>query len=90
MDLEKWNQSLQEHYSIVGIEDEIIVGFRDIDKTGYLDCLFVHADYKEKILRLLFVINWSRLLKEILLFTLLLRQSLSLKKEVIRLLRNSR
>ena len=48
VDLEKWNQSLQEHYSIVAIEDEVIVGFGDIDKTGYLDCLFVHADYQKK------------------------------------------
>ena len=46
VDLEKWNQSLQEHYSIVAIEDEVIVGFGDIDKTGYLDRLFVHADYQ--------------------------------------------
>ena len=48
VDLEKWNQSLQEHYSIVAIENEVIVGFGDIDKTGYLDRLFVHADYQGK------------------------------------------
>ena len=48
VDLEKWNQSLQEHYSIVAIEDEVIVGFGDIDKTGYLDRLFVHADYQRR------------------------------------------
>lgn len=46
VDLEKWNQSLQEHYSIVAVEDEVIVGFGDIDKTGYLDRLFVHTDYQ--------------------------------------------
>lgn len=46
VDLKKWNQSLQEHYSIVVIENEVIVGFGDIDKTGYLDRLFVHADYQ--------------------------------------------
>ena len=38
-DLEKWNQSLQEHYSI---------GFGDIDKDGYLDRLFVHSNYQGK------------------------------------------
>lgn len=48
VDLEKWNQSLQEHYSIVAAEDNIIVGFGDIDKTGYLDRLFVHADHQGK------------------------------------------
>lgn len=48
VDSEKWNESLQEHYSIVAIENEVIVGFGDIDKTGYLDRLFVHADYQGK------------------------------------------
>ena len=48
VDLEKWNQSLQEHYSIVVAEDDVIVGFGDIDKTGYLDRLFVHADHQGK------------------------------------------
>ncbi len=48
VDLEKWNQSLQEHYSIVAVEDEVIVGFGDINKMGYLDRLFVHADYQKK------------------------------------------
>lgn len=48
VDLEKWNQSLQEHYSVVVVDDKIIVGFGDIDKTGYLDRLFVHSDYQGK------------------------------------------
>ncbi len=48
VDLEKWNQSLQEHYSIVAVDNGIIVGFGDIDKTGYLDRLFVHSDYQGK------------------------------------------
>lgn len=48
VDLEKWNQSLQEHFSIVAVDNDIIVGFGDIDKTGYLDRLFVHSDYQGK------------------------------------------
>jgi len=48
VDLKKWNQSLQEHYSIVAVEDEIIIGFGDIDKMGYLDRLYVHKDYQKK------------------------------------------
>lgn len=47
-DLEQWNQSFQEHYSIVAVEGDVIVGFGDIDKTGYLDRLFVHADFLRK------------------------------------------
>lgn len=48
VDLTKWNQSLQEHFSIVAVDDDIIVGFGDVDKTGYLDRLFVHSDYQGK------------------------------------------
>lgn len=46
VDVEKWNESLQEHFSVVAVEDGIIVGFGDIDQTGYLDRLFVHASYQ--------------------------------------------
>ncbi len=46
VDLEQWDQSLQAHYSIVALEDGKIVGFGDMDETGYLDRLFVHADYQ--------------------------------------------
>ncbi len=48
VDLEKWNQSFEEHYSLVAIDDEVIIGFGDIDKAGYLDRLFVHSDYQRK------------------------------------------
>lgn len=48
IDLEQWNRSLQEHFSFVAARDEIIVGFGDIDSTGYLDRLYVHKDYQRK------------------------------------------
>ena len=48
VDLNKWDQSLREYYSIVAVENEMLVGFGDIDKSGYLDHLFVHADYQGK------------------------------------------
>lgn len=48
IDLEKWDQSFQEHYSIVALDGGIITGFGDIDSTGYLDRLYVHADYQGK------------------------------------------
>lgn len=48
VDLEQWNQSFLEHYSIVAVDGEVIVGFGDIDKTGYLDRLYVHADHQGK------------------------------------------
>lgn len=46
VELEKWNQSFQEHDSFVAVENGMIVGFGDIDHTGYLDRLYVHADYQ--------------------------------------------
>lgn len=48
VDLEKWNKSLLEHFSIVAVKDGIIVGFGDIDSTGYLDRLYVHKDYQNQ------------------------------------------
>lgn len=45
-DLEKWDKSLREHYSLVVVEQDEIVGFGDIDKTGYLDRLYVHKDHQ--------------------------------------------
>lgn len=47
-DLQKWNMSLLEHYSLVAVEGNTIVGFGDIDKTGYLGRLFVHKDYQSR------------------------------------------
>ncbi len=48
VDLEKWNQSLEEHFSLVALDGEKIIGFGDIDDTGYLDRLFVHKDYQRR------------------------------------------
>ncbi len=48
IDLEVWNKSLSEHYTVVAVENSIIVGFGDIDKSGYLDRLYVHKDYQRK------------------------------------------
>lgn len=48
IDLEKWNQSFTEHNTVVAVDGEIIIGFGDIDKTGYLDRLYIHKDYQGK------------------------------------------
>lgn len=47
-DREKWNDSFKEHYALVAVDEGTIVGFGDIDRTGYLDRLYVHADYQRK------------------------------------------
>ena len=46
IDMEKWNKSLESHYSLVAEENGVIAGFGDIDETGYLDRLYVHKDYQ--------------------------------------------
>ena len=46
VDLNQWDQSFQSHYTMVAVENGILVGFGDIDSTGYLDRLYVHADYQ--------------------------------------------
>lgn len=48
VDLKKWDRSFCEHDTVVAIEDGQIVGFGDMDDTGYLDRLYVHADYQRK------------------------------------------
>lgn len=48
VDLKTWDRSLQEHFSIVAVEGDTIVGFGDMDQTGYLDRLYVHSEYQGK------------------------------------------
>ena len=48
VDLEKWDKSFLAHYTIICEKDDFIVGFGDIDKTGYLDRLYVHKDYQRQ------------------------------------------
>ena len=45
-DLEEWDKSFLEHYTIVAVKNKIIVGFGDIDRIGYLDRLYVHKDFQ--------------------------------------------
>lgn len=47
-DMERWNASLSEHYSVVAEEKGVITGFGDMDETGYLDRMYVHKDYQGK------------------------------------------
>lgn len=45
-DAARWDASLRAHYALVAEESGKIVGFGDIDKTGYLDRLYVHKDFQ--------------------------------------------
>lgn len=46
VNLQEWNLSFLKHKTMVAIENGEIVGFGDIDDSGYLDRLFVHKDYQ--------------------------------------------
>lgn len=48
MDLIKWNLSFLENNTLLIEEKGRIVGFGDMDATGYLDRLYVHKDYQGK------------------------------------------
>lgn len=47
-DLEQWDRSLLSHYALVALEDGVLVGFGDMDASGYLDRLYVHRDYQRQ------------------------------------------
>ena len=48
VDLAAWNQSFLAHHTLVALKDGQIVGFADMDETGYLDRLYVHKDYQRQ------------------------------------------
>ena len=48
INLQNWNKSLEANYAIVATIDNIIVGFGDIEGTGYLNRLYVHKDYQRQ------------------------------------------
>ena len=48
VDLNRWDMSFKEHYTIIATDNGEIVGFGDIDSSGYLDRLFVHKDHQHK------------------------------------------
>ena len=55
VDADAWNRSLLEHVTYVAVEkdesnaaDEIVIGFADMDRSGYLDRLYVHKDHQRQ------------------------------------------
>jgi len=46
VDLDEWNRSFLTHTTLVAVWDGVIAGFADMDKSGYLDRLYVHKDYQ--------------------------------------------
>ena len=48
VDLDRWDMSFKEHCTIIATDNDEIVGFGDIDSSGYLDRLFVHKNHQHK------------------------------------------
>lgn len=48
VDLDAWNRSFLAHHTVVAVEGETVVGFGDMDSTGYLDRLYVHRDCQRR------------------------------------------
>ena len=46
VDIDEWNKSFLNNYTVVMEENGMIVGFGDINDRGYLDRLYVHKDYQ--------------------------------------------
>ena len=46
VDREAWGRSLLDHYTVVARRGGTVVGFGDMDGTGYLDRLYVHRDFQ--------------------------------------------
>ena len=47
-DLTEWDRSLSAHRALVAVESGQIVGFGDVDGSGYLDRLYVHRDFQRR------------------------------------------
>lgn len=46
INVDMWNKSLSSTYTVVTEINGSIVGFGNLDKTGYLDRLYVHKDFQ--------------------------------------------
>ena len=48
VDLAAWNESFLRHHTVTAEDNGRIVGFGDIDDSGYLDRLYVHSEYQRR------------------------------------------
>ena len=48
VDFDAWNTSFLAHHTVVAEKNGRIVGFGDMDESGYLDLLYVHKDHQRQ------------------------------------------
>ena len=46
VDLERWDRTMSQRCTLIAVEGDTIIGFGDMDDSGYLDRLFIHKDYQ--------------------------------------------
>ncbi|WP_460294881.1 GNAT family N-acetyltransferase [Clostridium sardiniense] len=46
IDITTWNSSLSKNYTVIAEFNNLIVGFGDLDDTGYFDYLYIHKDFQ--------------------------------------------
>ena len=46
MDLQRWHDRFSAFYTLVAVENGQIIGFGNIDASGYIDFLYVHKDHQ--------------------------------------------
>lgn len=44
----EWDESFRRNHTLVAVLDKEIVGFGDMENTGYLDRLYVHKDHQNR------------------------------------------
>ncbi|AMA73914.1 MULTISPECIES: GNAT family N-acetyltransferase [Aneurinibacillus] len=45
---DKWGQMLAYNISYVAEQDSVIIGFGDLARNGYINCLYAHKDFQRK------------------------------------------
>lgn len=48
VNLDNWCEKFTNSYTVIAEEDGCIIGFSNIDDTGYIDMLYVHKDCQHK------------------------------------------
>lgn len=74
-----WQKSLSENFTIVAEINEEIVGFGDMESTGYLNRLFIHKDYQHKKIASAIVKELEEYAAKICIYTIITEASITAK-----------
>ena len=63
VDIEAWDKSFKNHYTVISEDKGIITGFGDMSNDGYLDRLYVHKEHQGEGIGSLIVTELEREIK---------------------------